>query len=200
LLFFVLLSKTICSQNHINNDRVLPNNLIGFYTNLGIVDPFSFQKNIIDDFFHGRESLSLGFKYQRSLSQKLKLELSIRYSKYKIITEGPDGPIPYPGPYTELFETITVPILIKMYSQKNYYISCGSFVDFNLPREVNWLFKDPQSGLGLSLGVGKEFLINRFTLDIAPNLEIHSLLPFNSIDHQRLLFGGLRIGLNFNLD
>jgi hypothetical protein len=200
LIFLAFLSKAIYSQNQISFDKVLPNNLIGFYTNLGVVDPFSFQKKSVDDFFHGKESLSIGFKYQRSLSKKLKLDLSLRYSKYKIVTEGPENIPPYPGPFTELFETITIPVTIKMYFPKEYFLSFGPLIDFNITKETDSFFKDPQSGFGLSFGVGKEFLISKFTFDISPNLEIHSLLPFNSTDHQRLLFGGLKIGLNFWLD
>ena len=101
----------------------------------------------------------------------------------------------------EEFKNITIPILFNCHSSRNYFLSLGPLFDFDLPRNSTFELTDSQSGLGFCLAGGKEFMIHKFSIDIAPNLEIHSLVPFKTIEYQqRLLVLGLKIGFNFNLD
>jgi len=68
-------------------------------------------------------------------------------------------------------------------------------VDFDLTRK-SWI--DSQNGLGLTLGAGKEFMVRDYIIDLVPNIQIHSVIPFNSVkEQQRLMVVGLKIGFGF---
>ena len=100
----------------------------------------------------------------------------------------------------ETLHTVTVPILVNAYSKMNFFVSLGPIIDFNLPRERS-KFTDTQDGVGFSLAAGKEFRINKFTIDLSPSLEIHSLFPFSSVSgQQRFFVYAAKLGFNLNLD
>ena len=194
--------QMIQSQDKVDKTNLGSNSLIGIYSNIGVNQPFRFNKSSGDDWFRGKESFSFGFDYLKTLSQKLKINIEVNYSKYKVRIEAPENPqIPSIAPFTESFAMITVPIQIRLYSLKNYFLSFGSLIDFDLPREGDWLFTDTQSGFGLTLGAGKELIRNNFSIDIIPNLGIHSLIPFKSEESQQRLFeAGLKIGINYKIN
>jgi hypothetical protein len=109
---------------------------------------------------------------------------------------------PYLDDYiTETLKTISIPVLLKKYYPGNYFIRFGSMIEFGLPRKGEFMITDAQTGFGLSVGVGKEILIKKFSFDISPNLDLHSVIPFSShLFQQKLIVFGLKIGLNYNLD
>jgi hypothetical protein len=131
------------------------------------------------------------------VSNTTRIEISPRYSWHKIGFELSPPIYDERKIYTETFELISIPVSFKRYLDFNFYISAGTIVDFaynGKPARI-----DPQSGFGLSLGAGREFRINNFIIDLAPGVELHSVVPFTSEDNQqRLLFAGLRIGFSYN--
>ena len=193
--------QVINSQDVDSNAKTRSKNLIGIYTNIGINRPIMFISTDDEMIYLGRGTYSVGVKYSRSLSKNLMIEFGANYSKYKVRMEAPeDFPIPNVEPFSETFSTISIPVQLSLYTLKNYFISFGTLIDFDLPRGFEWIM-DTQSGLGLTFGVGKEFIYNTLTLDIIPNLEIHSLIPFKIEDNkQRLLVFGLKVGLNFKIN
>jgi hypothetical protein len=202
LIIFIAFSQMIQSQDKVDVANMGSKNLIGLYSNIGVNQPFRFKNLSENDWFHGKEFFSLGLHYHKTLSQRLKLDVGINYSKYKVKIEAPDDWTgPSITPFSESFAMITVPIQIRLYSLKNYFLSFGSLIDFDLARKSDWPFTDTQSGLGLSLGVGKELIINKFSFDIIPNIAIHSLIPFKSENYQQRLFEiGLKIGINYKIN
>jgi hypothetical protein len=195
-LFSVLVHGTIYSQTQEYNSNIM----IGIFTNIGINQPVRFHK-ISSEYepraYHGNGSYSAGVKFSKYLSSKYKLELGAIYSVFKVGFEDPEF-MPYTGiVYHETFETFNIPIILKAYLKNNYFLGVGTMIDIGLPR--NSLFTDTQTGFGLSFGGGKDFIIKNFIIDITPNLEIHSVLPFTYVSgQQRLVVFGIRVGLSNN--
>ena len=78
--------------------------------------------------------------------------------------------------YTETFELISIPVTFKRYLNDNFFISAGTIIDFAYNGEPERV--DPQSGFGLTLGAGREYRIHNFVIDLAPEVELHSVVPF----------------------
>jgi hypothetical protein len=201
-IFLVSISALIYSQDHGSNEEMMPKNTIGIYSNIGICQPLRFTTMHDNVTPHGKETYSFGLKYLRSLSNKFGLEMSLCYSKYNIRNHLIiDTPLPINESLAESFRTITIPILLRRYYPKNYFISFGTLIDFGLSRKGNYLITDTQTGFGLIACGGKEFRINKYSLDIGPNTEIHSLIPFSSKKNQQRLFViGLKASLNFKIN
>ena len=191
-LVFVCLAPMIFSQ-----DQFSKNIMIGVYTNIGINQPIRLTSINDDISYYGRGSYTAGVKFSRFLSPRNKLEIGACYSVHKVAFEFSFDPDPDDRKPTETFETFNIPIVLKNYLKNNYFLSVGTIIDIGLPR--NSLWTDTQTGFGLSFGGGKDFLIKNTIIDITPNLEIHSLVPFSSVSgQQRLTVLGLRIGINNN--
>jgi hypothetical protein len=192
-LFSVLVYGTVYSQSQDYNSKMM----IGIFTNTGINQPVRFHR-ISSEFepraYHGSGSYSAGIKFSKFLSYKYKLELGAVYSVYKVGFEDPEF-IPYNGiVFHETFETFSIPIILKTYFNNNYFLGTGTMIDIGLPR--NSLFTDTQTGFGFSIGGGKDFIFKNFILDLTPNIEIHSVLPFSYVSgQQRLVVFGIRLGL-----
>jgi hypothetical protein len=202
LLICISILQMTRSQDKVSKADLDSESLVGIYATLGLNQPFYFNKPPEGNWFQCKESFSFGVNYLKTLIQNLKIDAGIYYYKYNIRIEAPDDPdIPEIAPYTESLAMVTIPIQIRFYFPKNYFFSFGSLIDFNLPRDRDWPDINPQSGFGLTLGAGKEIIINNFTLDIIPNLGIHSLIPFRSKENQQRLFeAGLKIGINYKIN
>ena len=125
-----------------------------------------------------------------------KIEIGACYSVHKVALAFTFDPNPN-NEASETFETFNVPIILKHNLKNSYFLAAGTIIDIGLPRRS--LFTDTQTGFGLSMGGGKEFKVKNFIIDITPNLEIHSVVPFSSVSgQQRLTVLGLRIGINNN--
>jgi len=147
--------------------------------------------------WHGYESWSAGVKISGMVSEHYRIEIAACYSGHKVGFELSPPIYDEKKIYTETFRTFSIPVTFKRYLQKNFFISAGTIVDFALRDKP--VFLDTQNGFGLTIGAGKEFRIYNLVIDLAPGMELHSLVPFTSEDNQqRLLVAGLRIGFSYN--
>jgi hypothetical protein len=191
---------SLCMMGYTQDHDINKNVMIGVYTNVGLNQPIRFQK--YDALYeprkyHGSGSYSAGVKFSKYLSQKYKIELGAVYSTHKVGFEDPEIVSTSGIVYHETFQTFNIPITLKDYFKNNYFLSAGTIIDIGLPRRS--LFIDTQTGFGLSFGAGKEFAVSNFILDITPNIEMHSVIPFSSVSgQQRLMVFGIRLGLNNN--
>jgi hypothetical protein len=196
LVFFVILHATIFSQ-----DRSFSRNImIGVYANGGWNMPVRLTTKYITEEtspWHGYESWSAGASFSGMLSALYRIEIAACYSWHKTGFELSPPIYTEKKIYTETFETITIPVTLKRYFQNNYFFSAGTIIDFALDNKPVRL--DTQSGFGLSIGAGREFRTRWITLDLAPELQLHSVVPFTEANYQQRLFvAGLTIGLSFN--
>ena len=147
--------------------------------------------------WYGYESWSAGFKLSGMLFEYYRIEIAACYAGHKIGFELSPPIYNEKNIYTETFRTISIPVTFKRYLKNNFFISAGTIVDFALQDKPVRL--DTQTGFGLTIGAGREFRINSFVLDLAPGVDLHSVVPFISEDNQqRLVVAGLRIGLSYN--
>lgn len=195
LIFFVLLSSTVLSQDKDFEKNIM----IGVYTNVGINQPIRLtRKYVTEDVgpFHGNYSWSAGLKFSGKLSQNMRIEFAAGYSMHKAGFELSPPIYPESKIYPETIKTYNLPVTLYRYLNKNFFMSIGTIIDFEIPRESFWI--DSQNGIGFSVGAGKEFQLRNFVIDLAPNLELHSVIPFDGIKYQqRLLVFGLKLGLGY---
>ena len=89
--------------------------------------------------------------------------------------------------------------LSSIYKLKNdFYLSLNPMVNLQLNYNSDFM-TDKQSGVGLSLSVGKYFKLNdKVRLNFEPKLWIHNIVPFNGESFPlRLTTLGLNLGLVF---
>jgi hypothetical protein len=196
LVIFLLINGVIYPQDTKQNSKLV----IGLYTNIGINQPFPAQRSNAyyePDRFYGRGSYSAGIMFTKPIGQKYKISVAAVYSVHKIGFKYSMVPSPTGGIPNENFEVFNVPITISRYLRNNWFLNLGTITDFDVPRNAQYL--GPQTGFGLSFGGGKEFQIKNFSLDISPNFEIHSIVPFQPREtKERLAVFGIRIGLSNN--
>jgi hypothetical protein len=195
-LLFVLPCAASYSQDK-DFDRDI---MIGVYANGGWNMPVRLTTKYITEEtspWHGYESWSAGINFSGMLSALYRIEIAACYSGHKIGFELSPPIYIETEIYTETFETVSIPVTLKRYFQNNYFFSAGTIIDFALHDKPVRL--DTQSGFGLTIGAGREFRTRWITLDLAPELQLHSVVPFTEDNYQQRLFvAGLRIGLSFN--
>jgi hypothetical protein len=174
--------------------------MIGVYANGGINKPVRLTTKYITEEtspWHGYESWSAGVRFSGMLSTHYRIEIAACYSGHKVGFELSPPIYTEKKIYTETFETVSIPVTFKRYLKNNYFFSAGTIVDFALDDKPVRI--DAQTGFGLTIGAGREFRTRWITLDLAPELELHSVVPFTEDNYQQRLFvAGLRIGLSFN--
>jgi hypothetical protein len=194
---------TICSGNSFPQENQIKNDVIwkwriGLSTNIAIGQPVHFAKVMDDGSYNGKESFSIGIQFSKTISFKNSIKFGFLYSSYKVRFES--GPfVPIPIRVTENFNSIFAPVLCNRDFNHRYHFGIGTIIEFALPR--NSEYTNSQSGFGLITEFGKEYIIKRIIIDISPNFEIHSLIPFiNPIDDQQRIFVfGVRLGFYYNL-
>jgi hypothetical protein len=199
IMFLLFVSFAALLQGQF--EKTNPISMIGISSNIGINRVVRFEPVFGDEStYDGKTAVSYGINYFRSLSPKIRVQVGAYYSTFKVRFGFPITLFPEGLTLMETLHTVTVPILVNAYSKKNFFVSFGPIVDFNLPRERS-RFTDTQDGVGFSLAAGKEFTINKFTIDLSPSLEIHSLFPFSSVlGQQRFFVYAVKLGFNLNLD
>ena len=147
--------------------------------------------------WHGNQTWSGGISFSWMVAGNYRMEVAPRYSWHKTGFELSPPIYDEKMIYTETFELLSVPLSLKRYLDDFLFISAGTIVDFTFGGKPEWV--DPQSGLGISLGAGREFHVKNFVIDVSPFAELHSVVPFESEDNQQRLFlGALRIGISYN--
>ena len=148
--------------------------------------------------WHGNQAWSAGIHLSWMITGFYRMEIAPRYSWHRTGFELSPPIYDEKTIYTETFELISIPLTFKRYIDKQYFISSGTIIDFAFSGKPERV--DPQSGIGLSLGAGKEFRIKNFVIDVSPFAELHSIVPFESEDNQQRLFlGAMRISVSYNL-
>jgi hypothetical protein len=122
--------------------------------------------------------------------------LSYQYSKVEIV------PAPLPPiervPHTESINLITLNLKTVFNFRKEFFLSLDPFLDLQLKSESQHTIDD-QTGIGLSIGVGKRFELNNCSLlHLEPRLWVHNIVPFDdNLLPLRLTVLGLKVGINF---
>jgi hypothetical protein len=195
-LLFVLPCATVYTQDKDFDKDIM----IGVYANGGWNMPVRLTTKYITEEtspWHGYESWSAGVKFSGMLSVHYRIEIAACYSGHKVGFELSPPIYAEKKIYTETFGTVSIPVTLKRYLENNFFFSAGTIIDFALEDKPVRL--DTQSGFGLSIGAGREFRTRWITLDLAPELQLHSVVPFTEDNyHQRLFVAVLSIGFSYN--
>jgi hypothetical protein len=199
LVCFASLFLEIYSQDQVTNGLLKSRNDIGIWSNVGICELSRHNDQTGVVAAHGKAVLSYGLSYITTISPKLKLETGISYTKYSIINHVIAG-ISLDFYATEYFQIISIPILLRYYFPKEYFLSGGTILDLGFERN-GWDISDSQNGFALSIGAGKEISFSKFTLSIATNFDLHAAIPFSGdLSQQKFFVPGLKIGLNYKIN
>jgi hypothetical protein len=196
LVLFVLLYTTTYSQDKDFNKEITA----GIYANTGMNKPIRLtRKYVTEDVgpFHGGLSWSAGLKFSGMVSPKMRLEFGAGYSVHKAGFELSPPIYPESKTYPVTIRAYNIPVTLYRLLKNSYFISGGVIIDLEQERKSYWI--DSQNGIGFSVGAGKEFHIESFVIDLTPNLELHTLIPFNGVEYQqRLLVFGLKLGIGYS--
>lgn len=185
-LIIVLMSLQIYSQN---------SNEFGLY--YGLYDSEFFMANEV----YGAGSHEIlkhtgfGFKYLKHITDKLKLETGINYTKLDVeIYPAPTG-LPVITRFDKM-ELISIPFYVNYTFLQYLFINGGPFIDFNLAETS----LDKQSGIGYGLGIGGKYEFSHFLISINPSFKKHSVIPFaKNRHHRRLIEIGIQFGISYKI-
>ncbi|HNQ60371.1 MAG TPA: hypothetical protein PK028_07465 [Bacteroidales bacterium] len=134
--------------------------------------------------FDGKGAFVLGVKYVRNISNHFSFETGIGYSENKIKI------IPAPGlglvPSEKTIQLVSLPILGNFSFSRNFYLNGGILMDLEIYHS-NIQSTHKQSGIGVYLGVGGQYNIERFTLKLIPFVQRHAIIPFEHEKYQQHL-------------
>jgi hypothetical protein len=196
LFIFLIFFYSTADAQEKNFDK---NVTAGVYTNTGINRPIRLtRKYVTEDVgpFHGGFSWSAGLKFSGMVSQKMRIEFGAGYSVHNAGFELSPPIYPESKTYPETIKAYNIPVTLYRLLNNSFFFSAGVIIDLEQDRKSYWI--DSQNGIGFSVGAGKEFHTESFVIDLAPNLELHTLIPFNGVEYQqRLLVFGLKLGIGY---
>lgn len=150
----------------------------------------------------GGTSYSLALSYWLPLNNPWNLQTGLGYlhARHTIIPNTPPDEV---VPDWEVQRSlISIPFVFRRYFGSHttrLYVDFGSSIDFerDVPEEL-----DNNSGLSLFFSPGLEQQLgNTFSLNLAPQFQLHSLIPFQKETyHQRLIAAGVALSLLYSLD
>ena len=195
LAFFLLFYSTAYAQDKDFNKNITA----GIYANTGMNQPIRLtRKYITEDVgpFHGGFSWSAGLKFSGMVSTKMRLEFGAGYSVHKAGFELSPPIYSESKTYPETIKAYNIPVTLYRLLNNSFFISAGVIIDLEQDRKSYWI--DSQNGIGFSVGAGKEFHIESFVIDLATNMELHTMIPFNGVEYQqRQIVFGLKLGIGY---
>lgn len=145
--------------------------------------------------YNAGSSFHFGLSYTRFVNQNLGIETALNYLDTEVETTPSPG-----GTQNSLLpvELVSLRAGLRYSFLRFLYLNGGLLLDFEAENEVI----DSQSGIGLGIGIGGEYMFpSGFTIFANPYLNQHALLPFQKEpSHQRLLDAGIRLGVGYRFD
>jgi len=184
LTFFVVLLTTLLSGQ---NFRI-------------VITPTAnvFHSKYVGDTY---DSPKLGFNanldYLFSMNKSVNFGLGLDYQSSTTLNVSPIGLVEYSS-RSERINICSISLKSMFKLTKVFYFSFDPTIDY----QANYTkiqITDNQSGIGLSVGVGGNFILNNFLqFNVEPRLWIHNIIPFNNINSPfRLSAAGINLGLIF---
>ena len=201
ILTFGLILISLNAFPQENSDLQNPKNQFGFYCYPGFVKMIGYKEYEGTVSIKVEGTVAYGFKYLRSISSNLSIDAGVSYAEYSEINHFVDETGNIDDYLNESFRTFTFPIILKKYYNNNFYLGAGTIIDYTLSRRNTYVLTDTQSGFGISISAGKEIFIKNFSIEIAPKIDLHSVIPFSSdLFQQKLLVLGVKLGLNYKIN
>ena len=146
--------------------------------------------------FDGKSSLHYGLSYSKYINRNLAFETAISYLETEI--ERQAGAIPNIGLSQKKqlpLELVNLRAGLKFSFLRFLFVNGGLLLDFEVENEII----DHQTGIGLGVGIGAEYIFTSgLNIFVNPYLNQHAILPFQKESyHQRLMDGGIRLGVGY---
>jgi hypothetical protein len=194
--FFALLFMASYSQDEVTHQPPKTKIEIGINSGFGFCKFSSNQDHTEIVSAHGKTVVPYGLNFMRIISRKIELETGIIYTKYTNVNHVIFDGLNFYA--TENFNVISVPILLRYYFIKNYYLNGGTILDFGFSKGPYKISRF-QNGFGLSVGAGKSIPIGKFSLSVAANYCIHSEIEFNGKSKLRIFEPAIKLGLDYKI-
>lgn len=174
----------------------LGRNNMGFYVGFG--NTRIMQSSLVGaPSYDAKNSFLFGLSYTRYLNRKLAIETAASYLDTNVeMTPAFDPSSSMSRNSVTLpLEMVTFRAGLKYSFLQYLFVNGGLLFDFDVENEI----VDPQSGIGLGIGLGAEYVFpSGFNMFANPYLNQHALIPFQREDSpQRLLDGGIRLGVGY---
>jgi len=140
-----------------------------------------------------KSGMNASIEYMRPLSEMVKYGFGVGYQFCTV------GIIPAPfsesSPHTESLSLVSACVKIEFHFRKEYFLSVDPFIGYQ-PDYNSWQTIDNQTGLGLSIGFGKQIPVFKSGfIEIEPKLWVYNIVPFADINlPMRLTIFGLKAG------
>lgn len=138
---------------------------------------------------------SIDYLFPKDKKFSFALGLSYQYAQVKF---DPFDPFNNPLPFTESINLLSIGFTSFYSLKRDFYLSVSPTLDLQINHYAIQTI-DNQSGIGLSLGFGKNIQLNKSVLlNFEPRLWIHNIVPFNDENIPfKMTIAGLNIGLIF---
>ena len=145
--------------------------------------------------YNGNGFFSIGVTYLRPIFEDMDIEFGVEFGRFNYLY----NPVrSLDGRQNVGLSLITIPLTVRYYFWQFFFVNGGLLLDFDITRNNHLT---PQSGLGLSGGVGFHYDFSSLPVGIFVNpfARHHSLLLFSRDGHNtRTMEAGIRIGLVYN--
>lgn len=196
LVVFASLTGTLAQELEANPQR----NRLGItYASFGKNDVVRADALDGELSYNGDKFYALGVHYLHPVySGWLDIETALEYTHHTFAVSGIGGTGEPITPYNVNSSMISLPIGARARFLQYLFANAGFLIDIGADASSPI---DSQNGIGLYLGIGIEYdFLPGFSLFVNPYQRVHALLPFAlEKNHQKILEGGVRIGVMFGL-
>ena len=155
------------------------------------------SKYVGDTYDSPKLGFNANFDYLLSTNKIVNFGLGLDYQSCRTLNISPISTVDYSA-RSERINICSISFKSMFKLTKELYFSFDPTIDY----QANYSkiqITDNQSGIGLSVGVGGNFILNNFIqFNVEPRLWIHNIIPFNDINSPfRLSAAGINLGLIF---
>jgi len=155
------------------------------------------SKYVGDTYDNPKLGFNANLDYLFSTNNSVNFGIGLDYQSSKTLNVRPIGPAELSA-QSEKINICSISLKSMFKLTKEFYFSFDPTIDYQANYDKTQI-TDNQSGIGLSVGAGGNFIINNFLqFNVEPRLWIHNIIPFNDIKSPfRLSAAGINLGLIF---
>lgn len=187
-VFFLLLISSICcfcqSKNSLFLQYGTASNNVNTYNRIGGPN------------YYGKGESIFGLKYLRKLTNNFAIETGLDFSVNKIQETSEPFPSRPQIIINGKIKMLSVPVYANYTFFKYLFVNVGITTDFETGREGTTDLIN-QSGIGVGLGIGGKYDFKRVTVFVNPFLHNYAIIPFNSLNREKILEAGFKFGIGY---
>ena len=146
--------------------------------------------------YYGKGESIFGLKYLRKLTNNFAIETGVDFSVNKIQQTSEFFPFMPQTITNGKIKMLSVPVYANYTFFKYLFVDAGITTDFEIGREGTTDLIN-QSGIGAGLGIGGKYDFKRVTVFVNPFLHNYAIIPFNSLNREKILEAGFKFGVGY---